>query len=403
MPWKEVTAVNERMQFVARLKAGERMSDLCRELGISRKTGYKFERRYEEHGPNGLYDFSRRPKRLARQVSAGIQTAILELKRERPTWGASKIHEVLQRRHPEMVLPVRSTIHDLLDRHGLVKKRSKRRRYHAYPTLREEDIQSPNQLWCADFKGQFRMGNAKYCYPLTVSDFHSRYLLGCEAMESTQSESAKQSFEFIFSEYGLPTRVRSDNGVPFSSRSVQGLSQLSVWWMRLGIQVERIEPGKPQQNGRHERMHRTLKEDIRPGVAKNLLAQQEQLDRFREDFNERRPHEALKMKCPADLYKPSLIRYPDRLPEPTYPNHDLVRQVYSNGSVFFRDGKTFFISHALGDQTIAFEEEEDGIWRINFTDLDLGFLDEQTMKFSPISPEDSHQRISQPSRESKNV
>jgi transposase InsO family protein len=399
MPWKEVTAVNERMQFVARLKAGERMSDLCREFGISRKTGYKFERRYEQHGPGGLYDFSRRPRRLARQVSPGIQTAILELKRERPTWGAAKIQEVLHRRNPQIELPVRSTIHDLLDRYGLVKKRSKRRRYHAYPTLREDDIKSPNQLWCADFKGQFRMRNAQYCYPLTVSDFHSRYVLGCEAMESTQSASAKQGFELIFREYGLPARLRTDNGVPFSSRSVQGLSPLSVWWMRLGIQVERIEPGKPQQNGRHERMHRTLKDEIRLEVSKNLLAQQEQLDRFREDFNERRPHEALKMKCPADLYKPSLKRYPDSLPEPSYPNHDLVRHVATNGCVYFRARKTFFISCALADQPVGFEEEGDGIWRINFMDLDLGFLDEQTMKFTPISPEESHQRISQPSRE----
>jgi transposase InsO family protein len=399
MPWKEVTAVNERMEFVARLKAGERMSDLCREYGISRKTGYKFEQRYEEHGPGGLYDFSRRPRRLARQISLGIQTLILELKREKPTWGAKKIGEVLRRQHPEMELPVRSTIHDLLDRYGLVKKRSKRRRYHAYPTLREQDIQTPNQLWCADFKGQFRMGNAKYCYPLTVTDFHSRYLLACEAMESTRSESTKQGFEFIFREYGLPTRIRTDNGVPFSSRSVQGLSSLSVWWMRLGIQVERIEPGKPQQNGRHERMHRTLKDDIRPGVSRNLLAQQDQLDRFRDDFNERRPHEALKMKCPADFYKPSLKRFPDRLPEPTYPNHDLVRKVYESGSVLFREGKSFFISTALAGEAIGFEEEEDGIWRINFMDLDLGFLDDETMKFIPISPEESYQRLSSPSRE----
>jgi len=398
MPWKEVTTVNERMEFVARLKAGERMSDLCREFGISRKTGYKFEQRYEEHGPGGLYDFSRRPRRLARQVSVGIQTLILELKREKPSWGAKKIGEVLRREHPEMELPVRSTIHDLLDRYGLVKKRSKRRRYHAYPTLREQDIQTPNQLWCADFKGQFRMGNAKYCYPLTVSDFLSRYLLACEAMESTQAESTKQSFEFTFREYGLPTRIRSDNGVPFSSRSVQGLSSLSVWWMRLGIQVERIEPGKPQQNARHERMHRTLKDDIRPAMSRNLLAQQDQLDRFRDDFNQRRPHEALKMKCPADIYKPSLKRYPDKLPEPVYSDHDLVRVVHSSGTVSFH-GTNVFLSRALADQPVGFEEEQDGIWRISFMDLDLGFLDEQTMKFTPISLEDSHQRISSPSRE----
>ena len=398
MPWKEVTAVNERMQFIARLKAGERMSDLCREFGISRKTGYKFERRFEEHGPKGLYDVSRRPKRLARQMSVGIQTAILELKREKPTWGAAKIEEVLRRKHPQMEVPVRSSIHDLLDRHGLVKKRSTRRRYHAYPTLREDDIKSPNQLWCADFKGQFRMANAKYCYPLTVTDFYSRYLLGCEAMESTKSENAQQGFELIFREYGLPTRLRTDNGTPFSSRSVQGLSALSVWWMRLGIQIERIEPGQPQQNGRHERMHRTLKEEVPARTAKSLLAQQEQLDRFREDFNERRPHEALKMKCPADIYKPSLKRYPETLPEPNYLQHDLVLPVGSNGSVYFR-GKSFFISMALVDQAVGLEEEQDGIWRINFMDLDLGFLDEEAMKFTPISPEESALRISQPSGE----
>ena len=399
MPWKEVTAVNERMEFVAGLKAGERMTDLCREFGISRKTGYKFERRYEEHGPKGLYDFTRRPRRLARQLSPGIQTAILELKREKLTWGAAKIQEVLRRQHPEMELPVRSTIHDLLDRYGLVKKRAKRRRYHAYPTLREEEVQAANQLWCADYKGQFRMANAKYCYPLTVTDFYSRYLLGCEAMESTKSQSAQQGFEWIFQEYGLPMRIRTDNGTPFSSRSVQGLSSLSVWWMRLGIQIERIEPGQPQQNGRHERMHRTLKEEILPRSAKNLLAQQEQLDRFREDFNQRRPHEALKMKCPADLYKPSLKRYPPRLPEPLYSHHDLVRVVYDTGSVHFRGLNKFFLSHALAGQTVGFEEEQDGMWRISFMDLDLGFLDEQTMKFNPISPEDSDQRLSLPSRE----
>jgi len=294
---------------------------------------------------------------------------------------------------------VRSTIHDLLDRYGLVKKRAKRRRYHAYPTLREEDIQAANQLWCADYKGQFRMANAKYCYPLTVTDFYSRYLLGCEAMESTKSQSAQQGFEWIFQEYGLPMRIRTDNGTPFSSRSVQGLSSLSVWWMRLGIQIERIEPGQTQQNGRHERMHRTLKEEILPRSAKNLLAQQEQLDRFREDFNQRRPHEALKMKCPADLYKPSLKRYPPRLPEPLYSHHDLVRVVYDTGSVHFRGLNKFFLSHALAGQTVGFEEEQDGMWRISFMDLDLGFLDEQTMKFNPISPEDSDQRLSLPSRE----
>lgn len=243
------------------------------------------------------------------------------------------------------------------------------------------------------------MGNAQYCYPLTVTDFHSRYLLGCEAMENTKAECAQQGFEWIFREYGLPMRLRTDNGSPFSSRTVQGLSTLSVWWMRLGIQVERIEPGHPEQNGRHERMHRTLKEEILPRSAKNLLAQQEQLDRFRENFNEHRPHEALKMKCPADIYKPSLKPYPDRLPEPVYDQQDMAREVYSTGGVQFHGSNIFYLSRALAGQTVGLEEEQDGIWRVNFMDLDLGFLDDQTMKFNPISPEDSDQRISSPSKE----
>ena len=398
MPWKERSVVEERFAFVRRLEAGESMSELCREFSISRKTGYKIYRRFKEEGPEGLGDESRRPHISPHKTSPEVEALIVEAKRKRPSWGSKKLEKSLDRQHPGISFPSRCTIEEILRRNGLVFPRRRRKLIPQYPNHLAES-RAPNDVWCADFKGQFRMGNAKYCYPLTVSDFHTRYLLGCEAMESTQSESAKEGFEWIFREYGLPTRLRTDNGVPFSSRSVQGLSSLSVWWMRLGIQVERIEPGKPQQNGRHERMHRTLKEDIRPRLSKNLLAQQEQLDRFREDFNERRPHEALKMKCPADIYKPSLKRYPDRLPEPSYPHHDLVRQVYATGSVSFRDGKSFFISAALADQTIAFEEEEDGLWRINFMDLDLGFLDDQTMKFTPISPEESHQRISPPSRE----
>jgi putative transposase len=387
------------MDFVVRLRAGERMSDLCREFGISRKTGYKIASRFERLGTQGLHDLSRRPKRLARQLPVGIQNTILELKREWPTWGAAKILEVLRRKHPSLDLPVRSTVHDLLDRHGLVQKRAQRRRFHAYPTLRDDDVRAPNQLWCTDFKGQFRMKNSKYCYPLTVSDFMSRYLLGCEAMAEIKTLPVLQAFELIFREFGLPDRMRSDNGPPFSSRSVQGLSQLSAWWMRLGIQLERIEPGQPQQNGRHERMHRTLKAEVAPRVATNLLQQQERLDEFRAMYNDERPHEALKMRCPAEVYRPSRRPFPDHLPDPSYPEHTLVKQVSSCGSVHFK-GKEgyFYLGQALAYQPIALEQEDDQIWRVSFMDLDLGFLDEATMKFVAISPEESSLRLShQPS------
>src|SRR4051812_5839558 len=288
--------------------------------------------------------------------------------------GAAKIQEVLRRQHPEMELPVRSTIHDLLDRYGLVKKRSKRRRYHAYPTLREQDIQAPNQLWCADFKGQFRMGNAKYCYPLTVTDFHSRYLLGCEAMESTKSESAQQGFEWIFREYGLPARMRTDNGNPFSSRSVQGLSRLSVWWLRLGIQHERIEPGQPQQNGRHERMHLTLKQETTRPAGANFLQQQERFDTFIEVYNKERPHEALDMKTPESFYQPSPRLFPEQLPEPDYPLHDLTCYVNHNSRVYLR-GNNFNLASVLIGELVGLREVDEQLWQVDFMELNLGHYD----------------------------
>jgi len=389
MPWKEVTAVNERMHFILRLENGERMSDLCTELGISRKTGYKFLDRYRQMGPKGLYDASRRPNKFGHQTPFGIQKLILDLKQDKPLWGAAKIKEILERRHPGFKIPARSTVHEILDGHGYVLRRSKRKRCRAVPTALG-DAQEPNALWCADFKGQFQMQNKTYCYPLTVTDYRSRFLLGCEGLESTKSETAKTAFELVFKEYGLPAAIRTDNGVPFSSRSLFGLSRLSVWWMRLGIALERIEPGHPEQNGRHERMHLTLKQAVTQPAGKNFLHQQEKHDAFREEFNTQRPHEALGMKCPAEIYRPSPRVYCPELTPIEYPNHDLVRSVSDTGKVRFKgSAKYFFLSAALAGQKIGLEREEDGIWRISFMEMDLGFLDESNMQFSPVQQQSS--------------
>ena len=265
MPWRECSAMEERLRFVARLIEGEGMSDLCREFGISRKTGYKIFHRYKEEGAAAFTDRSRRPVRYANQlppqIEAQIEALIVRCKKDKPHWGARKIRELLLRRLPgDVRLPARSTIHAVLDRHGLV-SRLGRRRNHAQGTPLSAGIR-PNDLWCADFKGEFRLGNGRYCYPLTVTDHASRFLLLCDALESTREEPAIAAFQHLFRERGLPQAIRSDNGVPFASpNALFNLSKLSVWWLRLGIQIERIKPGHPQQNGRHERMHLTLKKE----------------------------------------------------------------------------------------------------------------------------------------------
>ena len=252
--------MEERLKFVARLLDGEKMSVMCREFGISRKTGYKIFNRYKELGLDGLYDQSRRPLRYANQLPFQVERRILAIKRERPTWGAPKIREKLIREYPQIRPPAKSTVHAVLDRHGLVKRR-KKRRYRAKGTPLH-DVHKPNALWCADYKGEFKLGNKRYCYPLTVTDYRSRYLLACDALDSTKEDYAFTVFERTFKDFGLPNAIRTDNGIPFSSRTAFfGLSRLAVWWLRLGINIERIRPGNPQQNGRHERMHRTLKQE----------------------------------------------------------------------------------------------------------------------------------------------
>ena len=294
MPWKESSVMDERLRFLARVLDGEPMTDVCRDFGISRKTGYKIFDRYKEHGLEALSDRSRRPVRLANQLPAQLEARIVAIKREKPHWGARKIRELLVRRLPSDIrVPAKSTIHAVLHRHGLVAPPGRpRRRATGTPLSRGS---TPNELWCTDFKGEFKLGNGRYCYPLTVTDHASRYLLLCEALESTREHLAITAFERLFRERGLPEAIRSDNGVPFASpNALFNLSKLAVWWLRLGIDIERIKPGRPQQNGRHERMHLTLKkETVRPPGA-NSLQQQARFDEFVREFNTERPHEALR-------------------------------------------------------------------------------------------------------------
>ena len=372
MPWKECSVMEERTRFVLRRLDGEPMSDLCREFGISRKTGYKIFERYEQEGLQALTDRSRRPIRYAHQLPETIERMIVRAKQDKPYWGARKIRELLVRRlRGDVRVPATSTIHAVMDRNGLVKRR--RRRRHATGTSLSAGTQA-NDLWCVDFKGEFKLGNGPYCYPLTVSDHASRFLLMCEGLESVREVPAIYAFEQLFRERGLPKAIRSDNGVPFASpNGLYNLSRLSVWWLRLGIEIERIKPGRPQQNGRHERMHRTLKQETTRPAAANFLQQQAKFDAFVREYNNERPHEAIGMKVPADLYSASTRRY-DGLPELDYPFHDRDITVTCCGRICMHR-KKINISHVLAGQKLGIKEVDDGIWLVSFMHYDLGYID----------------------------
>ena len=381
MPWRECSVVEERLRFVARLLEGEQMSLLCREFGISRKTGYKIFDRYQEHGLEALSDRSRRPVRYANQLPGQVESLIVSFKRDKPHWGARKIRELLLRRLAgDVRVPAISTIHAILDRHGLVKRMNKRRQRASGTPLSAG--MTPNDLWCADYKGEFQLGNRAYCYPLTVTDHASRYLLLCEALESTREELAFTAFERLFQERGLPRAIRSDNGVPFASaNALFNLSKLSVWWLRLGIEIERIKPGKPQQNGRHERMHLTLKKEATRPPGLNSLQQQARFDDFVREFNIERPHQALGMKCPAELYTSSAHPY-QGLPELAYPFHDRDVLVTACGRLCLHR-KKINISTVLAGQRLGIKEVDEGIWLVSFMRYDLGYIDLEQRTLQP--------------------
>ena len=371
MPWKTSTPVDLRIEFMNRVMRGEKVAHLCREYGISRKTGDKFKRRYKKLGEAGLADHSRAPKFIPHRTPVELVEIIIAERKRRPSWGPKKLKEVLETRL-KRVLPAPSTIGDILERAGLVQTRSPRKCVPPQPTSLREAL-APNDVWCIDYKGQFRLGDRSLCYPLTLTDQRSRYILACEAMPAISDEAAREACEEAFHQYGLPKAIRSDNGVPFASNGLANLTQLSAYWLRLGIELERIRPGHPEENAQHERMHRTLKFETTRPPRTNILQQQDTFDLFLDEFNHERPHEALGMKRPAQIYKPSPRKLPAVLPDPDYPQHDDILQVSRIGHVYFRR-KQVYVSSALAFQYVGIREEEDGRWLVSFMNLDLGHL-----------------------------
>jgi len=381
MPWKECNVVEERLRFIARLLDGEKMAGLCREFGISRKTGYKIYNRYKDCGIDGLTDRSRRPYRQASQLPMQIEKLIVGLKKEYPHWGAPKIREKLRRLYPDIHCPAISTVHAVLDRHGLVKRR-KRKRNKACGTALAH-VTDPNELWCADYKGEFMLADRRYCYPLTITDYASRYLLTCDALSTTKEVYAFSVFERAFKDFGLPTAIRTDNGVPFSSpNALYGLSKLSVWWLRLGINIERIKPGHPEQNGRHERMHLTLKKEATKPAAENFLVQQARFDNFIDYYNTERPHQALNMQMPAELYKKSPRPY-QGLGDLDYPFHDRAALVTNCGRICYKRRK-INVSTVFAGQLLGVKQVTNSVWLVSFMHYDLGYFDAETVRLEPI-------------------
>jgi len=378
MPWKETSSVNERVKFVAALlEENENFSELCERFCISRKQGYKWRERYESGGIDALRDRSRAPLSHPHAVPSSIAELVVDARRQHPRWGPRKLLVILARRYPTMEFPVASTVGEILKRRGLIGKRRRRHRSAPYPDpLLVYD--GPNSVWCADFKGHFPVGTER-CHPLTSMDGASRYLLCCKSLKGTLSDPAQRTFERVFREFGLPATIRTDNGPPFSSLAPGGLSRLAVWWIRLGIRPERIMPGRPDQNGRHERMHLTLKSETARPPRASLRAQQHAFDRFRVEYNEVRPHEALDNDTPASRYRPSLQPFPNRLPELEYPAHFRIHRVSRNG-VISVDGVQFYISNCVNDEYVGLEPVGDGCWKVYFGAVELGLVDVRRAK-----------------------
>jgi putative transposase len=366
--------VEERARFVVEYESGEwTMAELCRHFGIARKTGYEIVARWEEAGAAGLQDRSRAPRTHPNQTPAGVEAAVLELRRAHMSWGPRKLRRWLEDRHPDQGWPAPSTIGALLGRAGLVHARRQRRRTPPF-TQPFAAAGEPNAVWCADFKGWFRTGDGERIDPLTMSDAASRCLLRCQAVEKTDTAAVRAISEAAFREYGLPEAMRTDNGPPFASRGVAGLSRLSLYWMKLGITPERIRPGHPEQNGRLERLHRTLAAETARPPAASRRRQQEAFDRFRREYNEERPHEALGQRPPAVLYSPSPRAYPERVPEPEYDSDVVVRCVYPHGQFFWK-GRDVFLGKVLAGERIGLEPIDERYWCVCFGDFPIAWFD----------------------------
>jgi putative transposase len=379
VPWRNVSPMEDRIRFIGdHLNGVFSFAELCERYGISRKTGYKWVDRYNEYGAKGLEEQSRRPHARPRQTPEVIEKAIVEVRRHHPSWGAKKILRVLRDRPGLGELPKLTATSDILKRNNCIEEKSRRLR-RAHPGRPTTVAQAPNSMWTADFKGEFKMQNGKYCYPLTIADACSRYLLTCEGLRRPTLWASKKVFAAAFAEYGLPEIIRTDNGTPFASNALGRLSRLSKWWVRLGIFPELIEPASPQQNGRHERMHKTLKAATTRPPEKNLKEQQARFNAFQEEFNEERPHEALDQETPASQYKPSPRSMPFKLPELEYPSHYEVRLVSENSGIRWKHER-IPVSHVLAGELIGLEEITDGQWDVYFGPVWLGRLREDLMR-----------------------
>jgi transposase InsO family protein len=383
MPWTETCVMKERVKFIMEvLDNTYSMTELCSYYLISRKTGYKWLERYRQGGIKALHNRSRKPHSHPHEISHQVKESILAIKMRFSKWGAPKIRSRLERIHPTWSsYPAISTIGLFLHKQGLTHHRKRRRK--ATPTeLPLTSGRHSNQVWCADFKGHFKTGNGSRCNPLTISDYSSRYLLCCHHLDRMSYKLTKMRFERVFHEYGLPEVIRTDNGTPFASRGLGGLSRLSYWWIRLGIHPERIEPGHPEQNGRHERMHKTLKDHTVKPPAKTLTQQQQRFNGFCVEYNEHRPHEALEMRTPSDCYSGSTREFPSRLPQADYPDHMQIRRVYPHGDIRYL-GKRLFVTESLRDEYVGVEQiDEDTSW-LWYCDYLLGRIDHRKWQIGP--------------------
>jgi transposase InsO family protein len=365
------------------LSGEETMTVLCSRFGISRQWGYELVRRYRLDGAAGLEPRSRAPHRPGRAMPVEVADAIIALRCEHPSWGPKKLRAVLERRSPDVAWPAPSSMGDLLRRVGLVKRRRRRRR--ALPLTRPfAPVRAPNDLWCIDFKGWFRTGDGQRCDPLTLSDADSRFLLACRVVKPVGA-AVDAVVDAAFRRYGLPSAIRSDNGPPFAGNGAGGLSRLAVKWIKLGIRIERTDPGAPEQNGRHERLHGTLKAETAAPPAGTRAAQQRRFDRFRPHYNEERPHEALGQETPASRYRPSARRYPRRIEEPVYAPEQAVRRVRGNGEIKW-GGDLIFVSETLAGEPVGIAETETGDWLVRFADHLVGLIDRRTRRLRPYGP-----------------
>jgi putative transposase len=377
----ETNVSEQRGRFVRDVESGHwSMTELCERYGVSRPTGYKWLAR-QRTGGAGLADQSHAPQQCPHRTSAELEALIVAARQEYG-WGAKKLRHVLRTRYPARSWPARSTFNAILDRHALLHKNRRRPKW-THPGATPLHTERPNQVWPVDFKGQFRTGDGHYCYPLTVTDHFSRSLLACHGLRSVATAGTKPVFRTLFREVGLPEAIRSDNGAPFASTGLHGLSALNVWWMQLGIVHHRIAPASPQQNGTHERMHRELKRETTRPASRSVRAQQHRFDAFRARYNHERPHEGIADRTPASLWVPSPRRYPERITPPAYPAHLEVRRI-SNSGMFRLHGAQLFLTHVLAGQHIGLEEVADGIWNIVYYSTLLGKLDERHQRLTGV-------------------